>query len=215
MSVVTQLGLYNEALRILGERRLASLAENREPRRALDDVWNDGAIDYCLEQGLWNFAMRAVEVTKSTTTIPNFGYINAFDKPSDLIRTAGVAEDEFFNTPLTRMLEEVGFWFADIDPIYVRYVSNSDSYGNDFNRWPQTFAKYVAAYLAVEASWGITQDVNKRRDAIALMASRLLDARSKDAMSDATTFLPQGAWSAARHNGGARRDRGNRNNLIG
>ena len=210
----TQLGLYNEALRLLGERHLLSLTENREPRRVLDDIWNDGAIDYCLEQGMWNFAMRAVSITKSAT-VPAFGYANAFDKPNDHVRTAGVAEDEFFNVPLVRMLEEVGFWFADIDPIYVRYVSNSDSFGNDLTRWPQTFSKYVAAFLAAEASWSITQDKDKKREVTGLMLYRLNDARSKDAMADPTAFLPQGSWTSARHNGGSRRDRGNRNNLIG
>ena len=210
---VTQLGLYNEALRILGERRLASLTENREPRRVLDDIWNDGARDYCLEQGMWNFAMRAVQIDKSTTE-PAFGYANAFDKPSDHIRTAGVAEDEFFNVPLTRVLEEVGFWFADIDPIYVRYISNDSNYGFDMNRWPATFGKYVAAYLASEAALTLTQSMDKKRMAMALAAERLTDARSKDAMADATAFMPQGNWTASR-NRGSRRDRGSRNQLIG
>ena len=212
----TQLGLYNEALRLLGERKLLSLSENREPRRVLDDIWNDGAINYCLEQGLWNFAMRAVMIDKSTTTIPAFGYVNAFDKPSDHIRTAGVAEDEYFNTPLTAVLEEVGFWFADIDPIYVRYISNDEDYGNDLNRWPQTFSKYVATYLAAEASLSITQDPAKRQEVQGLMMFRLRDAKSKDAMADSTAFPPQGGWTRARGgNNSSKRDRGNRNNLIG
>lgn len=210
----TQLGLYNEALRILGERRLASLTENREPRRVLDDIWADGARDYCLEQGQWNFAMRAVEIDKSTTTIPAFGFTNAFDKPTDHIRTCGVAEDEFFSVPLIHVLEEVGFWFAEIDPIYVRYISNDAAYGYDMLRWPQTFAKYVAAYLAVEASFTLTQSPEKKQFAMLTMEMRLRDARSKDAMADATAFMPQGTWSASRR-GGARRDRGSRNNLIG
>ena len=211
---ITQLGLYNEALRILGERRLANLTENREPRRVLDDIWNDGARDYCLEQGQWNFAMRAVQIDASTVTIPAFGFVNAFDKPSDHIRTAGVAEDEFFNVPLIHMLEEVGFWFADINPIYVRYVSNSDSYGYDLNRWPQTFSKYVAAYLASEAAFTLTQSPEKKQLAMALTAQRLLDARSKDAMAEATAFAPQGGWTSARRVG-TRGDRGKRNKLIG
>jgi len=211
---ITQLALYNEALRLIGERRLASISENREPRRVLDDVWNDGAREYCLEQGQWNFAMRAVEITKSTTTIPAFGYTNAFDKPNDFIRTAGVAEDEFFNIPLTRMLEEVGFWFADLDPIYVRYISSSTSYGLDLTRWPKTFAKYVAAYLASEIVFTLTQSAEKQQIITSLMRTRLADALSKDAMGDPTAFMPQGNWTASRR-GGGRRDRGSRNNLIG
>lgn len=210
---ITQLALYNEALRLIGERRLASLSENREPRRVLDDVWTDGAREYCLEQGQWNFAMRAVKITKSAT-IPAFGYKNAFDKPSDFIRTAGVAEDEYFNVPLTRMLEEVGFWFADIDPIYVRYISSSASYGLDLTRWPKTFAKYVAAFLASEVVFTLTQSTDKQRYILSILQQRLTDARSKDALNDATAFMPQGAWTASRRSG-ARRDRGARGQLIG
>lgn len=210
----TQLGLYNEALRLIGERRLASLSENREPRRVLDDIWNDGAVNYCLEQGQWNFAMRAVEIDASTTITPTFGYQYAFDKPNDHIRTTGVCEDEYLAVPLTRMLEEVGFWLADIDPIFVRYVSNSDSYGNDLTRWPGTFSKYVAAFLASEAVFTLTQSAEKQNFILQLMQRRLIDARSKDAMADPTAFAPQGTWSNSRR-GGASRDRGNRNNLIG
>lgn len=210
---ITQLGLYNEALRLVGERRLASLTENREPRRVLDDIWNDDAINFCLEQGYWNFAMRAVQIDASATD-PAFGYAFAFDKPNDLIRTAGVCEDEYLNVPLTNMLEETGFWFANIDPIYVRYISNADTYGNDFTRWPTTFAKFVAAYLASEAVLTLTQSADKQKTIFALMNQRLKDARSKDAMNDPTAFMPQGSWSASRR-GGSRRDRGNRNQLIG
>lgn len=209
----TQLALYNEALRLIGERRIASLSENREPRRVLDDVWNDGAREYCLEQGQWNFAMRAVEITKSDT-VPAFGYINAFDKPNDFIRTCGVAEDEYFNVPLTRMVEEVGFWFADIDPIYVRYISSSANYGLDLTRWPKTFAKYVAAFLASEVVFTLTQSTEKQSYILQLMQRRLIDARSKDAMGDPTAFAPQGNWTVSRK-AGNRRDRGNRNALIG
>ena len=209
----TQLGLYNEALRLIGERRLASLSENREPRRVLDDIWADEAIDYCLEQGLWNFAMRAVQIDASTT-VPNFGYANAFDKPNDHIRTAGVAEDEFFNVPLTAVLEEVGFWFADVDPLYVRYISNANSYGNDLTRWPSSFTKYVAAYLASEAVLTLTQSTDKQKAIYAIMQQRLRDAKSKDAMADATAFMPQGSWTSSR-NGGHGTDRGKRNTLIG
>lgn len=212
--MATQLGLYNEALRLLGERRLASLSENREPRRVLDDIWNDGAMKYCLEQGQWDFAMRAVKITKSVT-VPAFGFTYAFDKPNDFIRTAGLSADEAFNMPLLYTLEEVGFWFANVNPIYVRYVSNDTNYGSDLTRWPQTFSKYVAAYLASEAAWTLTQDEKKRNDAILLATSRLLDARSKNALANATSFAPQGAWAASRLKNGSRRDRGNRSSLIG
>jgi hypothetical protein len=212
--MATQLGLFNEALRLIGERRLASTTENREPARLLLDVWADGAVNYCLEQGQWKFAMRAVKITKSTTSIPAFGYKNAFDMPNDHIRTAGVCEDEFFNVPLIAVLEEVGFWFADIDPIYVRYTSNAANYGNDLTRWPDTFTKYVAAFLASEIVLSLTQDAEKAKTIFAILAQRLKDSRSKDALEGATAFPPSGSWSGSRRQG-INRSRGNRNQLIG
>lgn len=212
----TQLGLYNGALRLLGERSLSSISEDRKPRHVLDDVWNDGFIDTVLEQGFWNFALRAVQIDKSTTSIPAFGHTNAFDKPNDWIRTAGVCQDEFFKVPLLDYLEETNFWFAEIDPIYVRYVSNAATYGSDLTRWPETFTLYVKAYLASEIAYTLTQSDAKLRMILGLVHQRLIDARSKDAMNEATAFLPPGTWSQARRgyrNGS--RDRGGRNNLIG
>lgn len=209
----TQLGLYNEALRLIGERRLASLAEAREPRRVLDDIWNDGAVDACLEQGLWNFAMRAVKVTASAA-VPAFGYSYTFDKPTDWIRTAGLSFSETFNPPSTDYMEEAGLIFANGSPIYLRYVSNSTSYGKDYNLWPQSFTKYVAAFLASEAVLTLSQN-DKRQDGIyKLMALRRTEARSRDAMNEAAAFPPEGGWSRARR-GGTRRDRGSRGQLIG
>lgn len=80
-----QLSLYNNALTVLGERKIASLTENREPRRVLDDVWS-GAVKYCLEQGQWKFAIRTSKLTYSTDVNPVFGYRRAFERPSEIGR---------------------------------------------------------------------------------------------------------------------------------
>jgi hypothetical protein len=46
---ISKLGIYNDALRILGERKLSSISEDRPPRYRLDDIYDFGAIEYCLE----------------------------------------------------------------------------------------------------------------------------------------------------------------------
>src|SRR3546814_15520749 len=90
----TQLSLYNGALRLCGEAKLANLTEDREPRYVLDDVWDDGALRHCLQQGLWNFAMRTVEAEYSPSVEPSFGFRRAFDKPIDWVRPAAMARSE-------------------------------------------------------------------------------------------------------------------------
>src|SRR3546814_10721056 len=79
----TQLSLYNGALRLCGEAKLANLTEDREPRYVLDDVWDDGALRHCLQQGLWNFAMRTVEAEYSPSVEPSFGFRRAFDRSEE------------------------------------------------------------------------------------------------------------------------------------
>lgn len=214
--MATQIKLYNGALRLLGERTLSAIDEDRKPRHLLDDVWNDGLLKTVLEQGQWNFAMRAVQVDKSTTTIPTFGHEFAFPKPTDWVRTAGLCQDEHFRVPLLDYLEEIDFWFAEIDPIYVRYVSNDSNYGTDLTRWPETFTRYVETYLASEIAFSLTQDGGKHQMLLGLTHQRLIDARSKDAMNEATVFPPAGTWSNARTGyRNTSRDRGRRGQLIG
>src|SRR3989304_2928798 len=100
--MASRLSLYNQALtEHLEERRLVSLTENREARRVMDDVWDGPTIKGCLSAGLWNFAIRSAMYAASPSIEPDFGYRYAFDKPTDWVRTAAVASDEYFKEPLT------------------------------------------------------------------------------------------------------------------
>src|SRR5258707_7643572 len=115
----SQLALYNSALLLCGSRALVSLTENREPRYLLDTAWNDGAVDGCLEEGQWYFAMRTVQLDFDPAVQPTFGYRYAFDKPADWVLTAAVCEEQYFRVPLTRYFDQAGFWNAGLEPRYV------------------------------------------------------------------------------------------------
>lgn len=211
--MASRLNFYNKALLELGERKLASLAENRAPRRILDEAWDDEFVNYCLEQGQWNFAIRTAKLDYEPSIEPDFGYQRAFAKPDDFVRLVGIASDEYFASPLTRYTDEAGYLFSDLDEVYVRYVSNDSQYGNDLSLWPATFSRWVSVELAARTCEAITGSSGKV-DALEKKSRRfLVDARSKDAMSEGTAFPPQGSWVRSR-GGSGRRDRVNRN-LIG
>src|SRR3990167_4602971 len=146
--MTTKLLLYNEALVHLGQRRLLSLNDRLDARRALDDVW-DSTIAYCLEQGFWNFAIRSALIDASTSVTPSFGYTYAAAKPSDWIRTFEVSVTGRLDQPLLQFNDESGYWYCDYDPIYVRYISNDTAYGFDLSQWPKSYTNYVAHRLAV------------------------------------------------------------------
>lgn len=204
--MTSKLSLYNSALLILGERKLASLAEAREPRRALDDAWDDG-VAYCIEGGFWNFAMRAVQIDSSASVTPTFGYTYAFTKPQDFVRLYSYGSTETFDPPLLTVVDEPNYWYANVDPLYVKYVSNDTAYGMDLSLWSESFAEYVANRLAVKTCKRITgafpSDDLKKDEKRALAI-----ARSKDAMDEPTGFPPRGLWVSSRL-GGRDRNLGN------
>lgn len=209
--MATQLGVYNKSLFEIGEAKLSSLSENREPRRVLDEYWTTG-VHACLQAAAWNFAGRTVRIDSDAAIDPSFGWPYVFAHPDDWLRTAMVSDDEYLETPLERYLDESSRWLADVDPIYVRYVSNDASYGMDLSRWPSNFTLYVAAYLASLIAPRIRE--SKQETMVKLSRMRFSKAAATDSMGQPAVFLPMGRFTSARA-GNSRRDRGRRGQLIG
>jgi hypothetical protein len=194
--MTSKLEIYNLALSNLGEAEISSLSEAREPRRVLDRYY-DGTVAYCLERGFWNWAMRSVMLDSSASDAPSFGFTNAFVKPTDWVRTYVISASESFENPLLRYQDEGGLWYADCDPMYIRYVSNDASWGMDLSLWPESFADYVSWRLALRAAKRVTGDNpsdDMKREEMRSMAF----AKSKDAMDDPPGFPPTGTWVQSR-----------------
>jgi hypothetical protein len=204
----TKLSLYQGALRMLAERKLSSISEAREARYLLDDVWDDGAIDDCLQMGQWKFAMRTSELTYSPSVDTPFGYQYAFDRPTDFIRLAAISADEYFEMPLSRYDVDGNYWYADLETLYVRYVSNDASYGSDYSLWPANFSKLVQAYLASEIVTALTNAQVKKDDIKKDLKEALSAALATDAQAGPPVFQPRGYWAMARGNRFSRGGRG-------
>lgn len=191
-----RLKLYNGALRELGERRLSSLSEEVPARYDLDEVWDNGFIRDALERGLWNFAARTSELNYTGDINPEFGYRYAFEKPVDWVRTAKLCTDEWFRNPLRMVEDQQNYWFCDLDKIYVSYISDDDAYGSDFGLWPVSFTRWAEAYLAFKIAPRVAP--KKEKDAFDKQKKFLTEARSRDAMNDASGVLPEGSWTRSR-----------------
>lgn len=214
--MTTKLQLYNGALALIGDRLLGSLTENRESRRSLDLVYDDDGVKACLEAGQWYFAMRSQKITYDPSISPTWGFRRVFDVPSDHVRTCALCSDENFNVPVINYREEANFWYADLDIIFVRFVSQDTSYGLDLSLWPPSFVDFVKAHFASRISPTVTASDGTKKDSITYRGMVLKHAKSLAAMADGTTFPARGSWTTAR-SGNARgwRDRGNTGSLIG
>jgi len=209
-----RLSIYNGALRSVGERKLATLTERVEARRLLDDAWDNDFIDTILQEGMWDFAARAVKLEFLPSMTPSFGFQYAFAKPDDFVRTTALCEDEYFSQPMLRYTHEAGFWYADLDYIYLKYVSNDEQYGNDMSLWPANFTRYAEHFLGFLIIPGLTQSDSTEEKQEAKYRKALKRARNTDAQEKPARFAPEGSWVKSRRNrsGG---DRGSRTRLIG
>jgi hypothetical protein len=61
-----------------------------------------------------------------------------------------------FDPPLLDVVDEPNYWFSNVDPLYVKYVSNDTAYGMDLSLWSESFADYHATRLAVKTCKRIT-----------------------------------------------------------
>lgn len=210
-----KLGLYNGALRICQHARLTSLTEDIEARYLLDDAWGQGAVLELLERGMWFFAKRTSQLDYDASITPQFGRTCVFQKPGDWVRTMGVAQDDRFNVPLIEFNDEAGYLYADLQTVWVSYVSSDPGYGGNVGLWPPSFYQAMQGHLA-ESIVGQLTTSDQKAASVRKEADRLLDiAKSLAAMNESTAFPPRGSWMRARYGNRLGWDRGNRNSLIG
>jgi hypothetical protein len=218
----TQLSIYNGACTAIGERVLQpeSLGatfstENRESRRALDDIWNRGGVRSCLSMGLWNFAGRGVQWNFDPAIAPPFGYQCAFELPPDWVRWMMVCTDPYFSTPLLQYTDEGSHFYCDLQVLFVKYVSDDAGWGMNMGMWPDNFQRYVELYFAEAICIRVTSDEKKRLDVEKRRDMFLKKAKSTDAMNEATAMLPPGMWRQARHGRRQSLERGNPYSFYG
>lgn len=201
--MTSKLEQYNEALGHLGERRLGSLTEAREPRRTLDDFWQS-SFDECMQAGLWKFAKRVVQIDHSSTITPGFGFLFAFPIPQDWVRTVVISTIQTLDPPLLDVPDEAGYWYANWTPLFVSYVSNDPNYGGNLGAWPRNFARYHAAQLACDAAPRITNNNNEIISRLregsdrGIVRTLRIRARASDAMNDPPGLAPRSTWSRSR-----------------
>lgn len=209
-----KLSIYNGALNVIGERRLANLSENRETRFKLDDIFDNDFLNRVLQMGQWNFAARSAKIPASTTITPTFGYEFAFPKPDDFVRTMRITFDDFFKQPITRYNDESQFWFMNEDIIFVQYVSNDIQFGGDFSLWPFNFTEMAEHYLAYKVAPRLTGLDLSDTALLGKWKLALREAKAVDGMEAPARFAPQGAWASSRQ-GFRSGERGKRTQLIG
>lgn len=195
-----KLQLYNEALSHCKETRLATLAEARPSRRALD-LHYDSTLKYMIEQGYWKFATRSVSITFDPSIVPpdDFGYRHAFNTPTDWVKTYQVSASGYFDPPLEKWIRESNLFWGDEELVYLRYISNSDTdYGYDLTAWPGEYQLAFTLELACRIL-PLLPGSDAKLDKLEERARRkLLEALASSAATEPPRRPPMGSWNSAR-----------------
>jgi hypothetical protein len=195
----SQQAVYNKALRWLEERPVSGneIANTvREPVRLLNAEWTD-AVNFCLYQGFWNFAIRWVSATPDNGS-PQFGYAFSYQKPPDWVHTYQMADNEGFEPLLRWYNDQNNVWYTNTPSLYIKYVSNDSNYGWNLGLWTPGFVEYVAGYLA----WVCAPRIKQASQKIDEIEKRLKKLRAMAIATDAMDLppgkIPYGTWVMSR-----------------
>lgn len=202
----TKLSIFNEALRAIGDLRLASLTEDVEARYVLEDAWPD-CVEFLFTEGLWNFATKTEKITADPGQPPIPGFTFTFDKPLHWVRTITISPNSLFDTE-ANYRDENGRIYANFDTLYIRFVSSEKAVDDQVPNWPPAFSRLVAACLAKECGERLSGNSGKAEALAADYEKALASAKNKDALDQSKMILRPGNWVRAMRGTSQSRDRG-------
>jgi len=164
----SQIGIWNKALRTIGESRLTATTDPVKAATLLGDAWVE-TYSAEFEANPWTFAIKRTSLAASAT-VPEFEWEYAYPLPTgcafvidcpELDRRQWTIEStDDVKTILTK-------WNYG-QAVNVRYTAVV----TDVGKWPQLFADAVAFKLAMEICESISQSNTKME----IAASRYSDA---------------------------------------
>lgn len=154
----------NEALALLGQRLINDIAEESPTARKCRAFYNS-TVELVFEAAPWPFAKTRKSLPKDTAYSLLAGK-NAFVLPNKLGKIVSPRGNEY--------RREGDFILTDWPSVTLVYTRQLAA-----GKWPAHFVKTVAAHLASELAYPITESNTKSGQMYALYESRLENARGE------------------------------------
>lgn len=196
------LPIYNDALQLLGLKKMTTISDERADRVELDTALDSRLVEDLLSDYPWNFARVTAKIERNTRMETQFGYTHVFEKPLDMLRLDGVFQDEYCRVPLKDYADQGRNLFTHVYPIYLKYVPNT--FLDQPASWPPHFARYVASQMAFQAEPAIPQVSPANRQMLPEKhRERKNIAENRDFVQSPPQRIHTGSWARARMTGGA------------
>ena len=206
MAGASEVGICNSALIKLGvgkDGRISGLGQDTKNATACNEQY-EKLRDAAIRRHKWNFSIARAKLALSTTS-PVFGPENAFQLPSDWIRTVSVHDNDV-GVGLVRYKIEGNKILSDSTDIWLRYARRIE----DPNEMTVDFREVLATMIAKDIALVITQSNTVKKDMKDDLRKAISAARSVDALEDWPEQSPPGSWTQIRNGRGSR----NRNEFF-
>lgn len=191
--------VVNVGLRLIGAGRITSLDQGQPEAEAANDIF-DELLDDILRSHLWNFATKRARLAQLSTT-PTFGPDHAYAVPNDWLRTVSVhpdAETRARTVYHEELVDNTRAIVTSADEVYMRYIARI----TDFNLWSADLRRAFSLAIARDLAVPIASSNTLQEKYEKMAKSKLITAKSSDAMGSTPEQEPRGSWVANR--GGAR-----------
>ena len=192
----TKIGIWNEALAILGRQPVSTIDPVDDATRALADHWTR-VPDAVLEEQNWNSSIRRVQLQRLADG-PTHGYRYFYQMPRDWMRIVELNDTGGERDVFEAWRQENDKIATDADQIYLWYVASALQ-DEAIGRWSQALADYVSAKLALRMVPRFAP--KSMADAAALEKKRRRLAMALDAMANPPKRHTPGMWSRSRLGG--------------
>lgn len=183
----------NMALTSLGAANITDIDEDSSNARKIRAVY-DNLRKAVLEEHPWNFAMdRAVKAPSDE--VPVFGYTYKILRPTDCLRIINAYADKEEINEL-RYKPEGKYILCNTNVVYIKYIKNIE----DETLFTALFAQALAARIAYELCFPITNSYNVQGQMLTLYNAKLAIARSIDALEGTPDEIDEegpGTWIGA------------------
>lgn len=169
--MASKIEITNIALIRLGASPISSFEEGSTVAIAAGVVW-DTARTSLLRDHPWNFAIKDIEVPQSSTA-PKAKYKYKYQLPSDCLRLLEVYDDHDFKLKGREI-------HTDMTSCKIKYVSDI----TDTAIWDSAFTDLMAAKLAFELAYPVTESTSLMQQMGEIYALKIQKARFVDATED-------------------------------
>lgn len=188
----SQTEICNLALMRLGEPSIMSINEQNKRANALKSCF-DLVRDMVLQDHPWNFAIKRTSLAK-LTAVPESGYANSFQLPTDCLRVLGLVGDGH-NVDITLNYKIEGQQLqTDENVAQIKYIARI----TDTGRFTARFCSVLAARLALEISYSLVKSPNLQQMAMKVYQTELSAAKALDAQEDSPEVYQCNPWIEAR-----------------